>query len=620
MASSEGNYHRRGPYFDGTNFASWKHKMKMHILGHNPAVWAIVCIGLQGEFFDGREPNREATVEELKMLQYNAQACDILFNGLCPEEFNKISRLENAKEIWDTLIDMHEGTDSVKESKLDVLQSQLDKFKMKDGEGVAEMYSRLALITNEIAGLGSEEMTDRFIIKKILRALDGKYDTVCTLIQMMPNYKDLKPTEVIGRIVAHEMSLKGNEKLHNKSSGAYKASCEAPTSSSEKQTFNEELSLMVKNFNKFYKSRSKERSSKSRSYNEKRSSSRERNCYNCGRPGHYSNECTAPYKRREDSPKRRSRREESPSRERSRDDRYERRPSRRSKDSERKDKSSRSYTKRRHQAHVGEWVSGSDSDNHSERSYHFDSEYTQDEGVAGLALVSTNSYDIFDSPNEGIGRCFMAKGPKVTHPEYVDFNSNEDDLLGDDLLVDNSSDEYYDETSIDHAKSNIVASSSSLDSTNDSLSQVTLEQENSLLKGIIEKGVYKSLAGSKQFEEIVRKQGRHRKNQGVGFERKFNANGVEWEEDQYPKTKFVPQQEKYDPTSFKGTQAQDDLPPQDHKQKGKDKLQEEIDAFEEAPKALVKWVPKTTSSSTSSSTTTTPRIPIKMMWIPKKKN
>ena len=46
----------------------------------------------------------------------------------------------------------------------------------------------------------------------------------------------------------------------------------------------------------------------------------------------------------------------------------------------------------------------------------------------------------------------MAKGPKVSHPEYVDFNSDEDDLLGDDdLLVDNSSDEYYDETSINHA-------------------------------------------------------------------------------------------------------------------------------------------------------------------------
>ena len=45
----------------------------------------------------------------------------------------------------------------------------------------------------------------------------------------------------------------------------------------------------------------------------------------------------------------------------------------------------------------------------------------------------------------------MAKGPKVTHPEYVDFNSDEDDLLGDDdLLVNNSSYENYDELAINH--------------------------------------------------------------------------------------------------------------------------------------------------------------------------
>ena len=46
----------------------------------------------------------------------------------------------------------------------------------------------------------------------------------------------------------------------------------------------------------------------------------------------------------------------------------------------------------------------------------------------------------------------MAKGPKVSHPEYVDFNSDEDDLLGDDdLLVDNSSYENYKELAINHA-------------------------------------------------------------------------------------------------------------------------------------------------------------------------
>ena len=44
-------------------------------------------------------------------------------------------------------------------------------------------------------------MTDRFIIKKILRALDGKYDTVRTLIQMMPNYKDLKPRKSLEELM-----------------------------------------------------------------------------------------------------------------------------------------------------------------------------------------------------------------------------------------------------------------------------------------------------------------------------------------------------------------------------------------------------------------------------------
>ncbi|SPT19333.1 unnamed protein product [Triticum aestivum] len=460
MAASEGNYHRRGPYFDGTNFASWKHKMKMHILGHNPAIWAIVCIGLQGEFFDGREPNHEATAEELKMLQYNAQTCDILFKGLCPEEFNKISRLENAKEIWDTLIDMHEGIDSIKESKLYVLESQLDKFKMKDGEGIGRCFMAKGPKVShpEYVDFNSDEddlLGDDDLL--VDNSSDENYDELAInhANQDKMNDNDKEEIERLTKelntlMLAHETTLEDHREL---------------LKTHEKLRF-EKLNLEQEHG--FLKAINDDLRKKSSSY------------------------------------------------------------------------------------------------------------------VAKCLLLST----------------YM--------PQVKSSNKSRKDSSS----ISNNN----------HAKSNIVASSSSLDSTNDSLSQVTLEQENRLLKGIIEKGIYKSLAGSKQFEEIVRKQGRHRKNQGVGFERKFNANGVEWEEDQYPKTKFVPQQEKYDPTSIQGTQAQDDLPPQDHKKKGKDKLQEEIDAFEEAPKALVKWVPKITSSSTTLSMTITPRIPIKMMWIPKKKN
>ena len=99
MASSEGNYHRRGPFFDGTNFASWKHKMKMHILGHNPIVWAIVCIGLQGEFFDEREPNREAIAEELKMLQYNLKHVIFSSTDCAPKNSTKSAVLRMQRKF-----------------------------------------------------------------------------------------------------------------------------------------------------------------------------------------------------------------------------------------------------------------------------------------------------------------------------------------------------------------------------------------------------------------------------------------------------------------------------------------------------------------------------------------
>lgn len=115
MASREESCHRRGPYFHGSNFASWKNKMHMHIFGHNLAFWAAIVVGIQSEFFQDAQGKLE-----------RGQTCrriegDILFNSFCPDEFNKISCLGNTREIWDTHAEIHEGTASVKESKLDVL-------------------------------------------------------------------------------------------------------------------------------------------------------------------------------------------------------------------------------------------------------------------------------------------------------------------------------------------------------------------------------------------------------------------------------------------------------------------------------------------------------------------
>jgi hypothetical protein len=108
--------------------------------------------------------------------------------------------------ICNTTKDIDEETSSVEESKIDILTINLDGLKMVECEGLSKMYSRLCLLTNEIAELRSTEMTNYFILqKKIVQGLTPKYDIACTLFQMIPNYKDLKPIEVTGTVVVHDM-------------------------------------------------------------------------------------------------------------------------------------------------------------------------------------------------------------------------------------------------------------------------------------------------------------------------------------------------------------------------------------------------------------------------------
>ena len=35
-------YSGKAPYFNGTDYAAWKHKMKMHLKSINPSIWRIV--------------------------------------------------------------------------------------------------------------------------------------------------------------------------------------------------------------------------------------------------------------------------------------------------------------------------------------------------------------------------------------------------------------------------------------------------------------------------------------------------------------------------------------------------------------------------------------------------
>ena len=63
-------------------------------------------------------------------------------------ENNRICQCKSAKEIWKLLEITHEGTNQVKESKINLLVHSYELFFMKENETIVEMITRFTDIVN----------------------------------------------------------------------------------------------------------------------------------------------------------------------------------------------------------------------------------------------------------------------------------------------------------------------------------------------------------------------------------------------------------------------------------------------------------------------------------------
>ena len=147
MTSDNGIHVGKPPFFDGNNYDYWKNRMSAHLKAMSRKLWRVVNDGYV--ILDAK--NLTPVDEENEVL--NDQGVNVLFSALDVSEFNKVKSHINANDIWKKLMEIHEGTSSVKEAKLYVLKGKFSEFAMKKDECVAEMFNRLNCIVNELKGL-----------------------------------------------------------------------------------------------------------------------------------------------------------------------------------------------------------------------------------------------------------------------------------------------------------------------------------------------------------------------------------------------------------------------------------------------------------------------------------
>ncbi|XP_070045551.1 intracellular protein transport protein USO1-like [Nicotiana tomentosiformis] len=105
-----------------------------------------------------------------KAVEKNFRAKNILVCGIGPDEYNRISACQSTKEIWEALQTAHEGTTQVKQSKIDMLTTEYELFKIKDDESIKDMHTRFTSIINELHSLG-EIIPRNKLVRKVLNVL-----------------------------------------------------------------------------------------------------------------------------------------------------------------------------------------------------------------------------------------------------------------------------------------------------------------------------------------------------------------------------------------------------------------------------------------------------------------
>jgi len=141
----------------------------------------------------------------------NAKAKKLLYFALGPDEYTRISECESAKDIWDALQIAHEGTNQVKQSRIELLMRQFELFEMGDRETVMDMYAHFTHITNELKSLRKSFTTEE-LVRKILRFLAHSWEAKVTAIQEAKDIKKITLDELIGNLQTYELRRNSQQK------------------------------------------------------------------------------------------------------------------------------------------------------------------------------------------------------------------------------------------------------------------------------------------------------------------------------------------------------------------------------------------------------------------------
>ncbi|KAK1699254.1 hypothetical protein QYE76_015951 [Lolium multiflorum] len=143
--------------------------------GCSVELWEIIVHGYR----EPQDPIR-LTSTEFYNRQLNASARDKIRSGINRKLLDQVNDIESAKELWDRIVVLQEGTDLIQSALYETAKQEAHQFMIREGESMADAYARLGAIRVRVKGLGVEkyndgfEMNEQFIKSKVIAMIAVK--------------------------------------------------------------------------------------------------------------------------------------------------------------------------------------------------------------------------------------------------------------------------------------------------------------------------------------------------------------------------------------------------------------------------------------------------------------
>ncbi|GJZ43473.1 hypothetical protein Tco_0590728 [Tanacetum coccineum] len=181
----------RPPMLEKGMYDSWKSIMELYMMNRQHGRMILESVENGPLIWPSIEENRvtrpkkysELSATEAIQADCDIKETNIILQGLPPEVYALVSNHKVAKELWERIQLLMQGTSLTKQERECKLYVEFDKFAYKKGETLCELYLRFSLLLNDM-NIYNMKLEQFQVNTKFLNTLPPEYSKFVTDVKL----------------------------------------------------------------------------------------------------------------------------------------------------------------------------------------------------------------------------------------------------------------------------------------------------------------------------------------------------------------------------------------------------------------------------------------------------